>query len=118
MNNTYYEKIFYCFEILEYAQENKLFSNQFYEVMYNHGLALLETGSSIDFIKLYEMHRKKFHTYRNEYTLAKFSYGNVLENFKKYLVQEIDKITLNEIAKFLDIYKNDKKFRMFILSKA
>ena len=64
--------------------------------MYNKCYALLDTGSSHDLIKLYDMQQERG---------AKWMPGEVINNFKKYLVQEIDLgLSMNEISKFLMIY--------------
>ena len=78
--------------------------------MYNQCYALLETGSSHDLIKLYDMHQERG---------AEWKPGEVIDNFKKYIAQEIDLgLSLNEITKLLNIYEKDKEFCHFILSKA
>ena len=102
------------FDILEIVEDSQLFSNEFHEVMYNHALSKLESGTASDLIKLYEMYQRK---YPHGWTLKKFAEQDVLNRMKDVLVQEIDDMPIHHIAKYLDFYQKDYNFCKFILSK-
>ena len=110
MYNTYYEHAGQVLSMLEQAVLSRRFSQQFYEIMFGHCISLLDSGSSHDLIKLYDLME----------TQGKVSLPpEVIEKFKKYLAEEIDEgLSLHEITKFLKIYKDDKQFTCFILAKA
>ena len=55
MYNTYYDQAREVLPVLEYAARSKRFSEQFFEVMFGHCIALLDSGTSHDLIKLHDL---------------------------------------------------------------